>query len=75
MEQQTIETFYEEARKRGITVGNIQQTERGIFVQFTPRKGNKEGLHRTFRTLEAFLAFALGILPYKNCKTSKNLEP
>jgi len=57
MEQQPIEAFYEEAHKRGITVGNIRHTERGVFVQFTPRKGNREGLHRTFRTLEAFAAF------------------
>lgn len=52
-----LEAFYEEARRRDIPVGNIRQTERGVFVQFTPCKGNREGLHRTFRTLEAFTAF------------------
>lgn len=39
-----IEKYYKEAKKRIITVGNIRETERGVFVQFTPRVGKgKDG--------------------------------
>ena len=68
MEQQPIEAFFQEARKRDITVGNIRQTEHGVFVQFTPRKGNNEGAYRTFRTLAAFVAFLEDTLKTDNAR-------
>lgn len=52
-----IEEFYIEARKHKVTVGNIQKTERGVFVQFTPRVGKRNGKYRTFGNLKDFINF------------------
>lgn len=52
-----IETFYNEAKKIGVCVGNIHETERGIFVQFTPRINKKPGKYRTFKNLNDFIRY------------------
>lgn len=53
----SIEDFYAAARKWRICIGNIQKTERGVFVQFSPRTARWRGRYRTFRSFNAFVGF------------------
>lgn len=54
---QEIDDFYTEAKKWHLQFGNVRRTERGIFIQFMPRAGKREGRYGTFKNLGAFRRF------------------